>query len=694
MPCGSGAACTDFRLTAERRWIGSLAPMTDYALATNLYSYAQVEQGFLGWPVDSGEAQVIRQLRRGDVIVPKFAAQAAWEERPGELDWQRGYCAAIGVDYDTVRSRYNADIAGGNSGVPFILHVGGPLPDDDKPKGPPWACVAVEVQRLEHPLSTKELLLLRALPISIAAQFKGIVSPGRHLQELPPGTAEAVLRVAQSTDRGSELRRYSVVEASDVADALKVLEAAGRTPLLGDRVFIVSRELMLGVYEAVDDFITLHPLGAPIRLTPSVLLDLFAEAITKARPSDQFNPSRAIVAATQLHNLLDSADRVLSIDDFARFHDRYNLLASKVTLALEIARRPSPSHPASIETTLEQDEEAAAEADELDRLHGLTIEAVRQELPPGFVLSDSVLAEAVTALRAGKHLLLGGPPGTGKSTLAEALCRAVVGTQYDVVTATADWTTFDTIGGYMPADGGALEFEPGVILRSLQQGHWLTIDELNRADIDKAFGPLFTLLAGAGAEHPNRRTLLPFRIDKRNVEVRWGEQRSGVVGEYVLTPGWRLIGTLNLSDKATLFKLSFAFLRRFAVIDVPLPSPDPYRAFVAELCAPLPDAGRDAIVDAAVALARGPRELGPAILYDIATFMIKALAQTSTGAPTYDDAVTAFVTAVRLFAVPQYEGATPTEAEDAVAALTRAWPARSADTWASLRDALAAVALA
>ena len=92
---------------------------------------------------------------------------------------------------------------------------------------------------------------------------------------------------------------------------------------------------------------------------------------------------------------------------------------------------------------------------------------MRQELPDHMVLPDSVLEEAVTALRAGKHLA-SGPPGTGKSTVAEALCRAVVGNQYEVATGTADWTTFDTIGGYMPS-GDGLEFEPGIVLRCLQR---------------------------------------------------------------------------------------------------------------------------------------------------------------------------------------------------------------------------------
>ena len=52
------------------------------------------------------------------------------------------------------------------------------------------------------------------------------------------------------------------------------------------------------------------------------------------------------------------------------------------------------------------------------------------------------------------------------------------------------------------------------------------IDELNRADIDKAFGPLFTLLAGTGDDQPNRRAVLPYQRDGKNIEIRWAQKRA------------------------------------------------------------------------------------------------------------------------------------------------------------------------
>jgi len=670
--------------------------MTEYALSTNLYTYAQVHApggGFFGWPAGSGEGESIRQLSAGDLIVPKFAAMAAWSETDNNLEWQRSYCAAIGVDYNKVRQEYEAEIDGGNSGVPFLLRVAGDLPDDERQGGEPWARVRVEKVPLDHSLSSKEFLLLRAVPTTIAAQFKGTVAPGRHLQELPDGTAVAIQTAARAPNRAGLLRQYTLVRANSAVAAAEAMNSAGRALLPGDRVFIASPGGLLGVHD-VTGAKALQPVAKPIQKSPDELLELFEEAKQKARKEDQFTPARAIAAASELKELLASPAPVVPIDDFGRFHDRYLLLASKVTQAMEIANRPSPPVGSDPGEVPDGPEPQDSEVDELAALQGLTIDAVRRHLPPNMVLPDSVLAEAVTALRAGKHLLLGGPPGTGKSTLAEALCRAVLGSQYDVVTATADWTTFDTIGGYMPVPGGGLRFEPGIVLRCLQKGRWLTIDELNRADIDKAFGPLFTMLAGAGGDQPNRRTVLPFQsMAGKNVEIRWAEKRTGTPGDFVITPGWRLIGTLNLSDKATLFQLSFAFLRRFAVLDVPLPPRDEYAAFFRDLCTELSDTSRENVVAAAMSLAYGPRQIGPAILKDVAAFLTKGLAPTASGHANYDDDVQAFVTAVRLFAVPQYEGATSTEVAGVLKIFKEVWPGRSVAEWDTLAEALNSVAL-
>ncbi len=133
--------------------------------------------------------------------------------------------------------------------------------------------------------------------------------------------------------------------------------------------------------------------------------------------------------------------------------------------------------------------------------------------------------------------------------------------------ATADWTTYETIGGLKP-DSNGLSFQEGHFLDAIRKNEWLVIDELNRSNFDRAFGQLFTVLSGQAVELPYERHAGQGRL----ALVPAGAQHGFVGADVLEIPrGWRIIATMNVFDKSLLFEMSFALMRRFAFVEVPSP---------------------------------------------------------------------------------------------------------------------------
>lgn len=130
-----------------------------------------------------------------------------------------------------------------------------------------------------------------------------------------------------------------------------------------------------------------------------------------------------------------------------------------------------------------------------------------------------------------------------------------------------------------------------------------------------------------------------------------------------------------------------------AVIDVPLPDEPAYRTLFRSKLGAMDDALATQITDAAMGIAFGPVPLGPEIMIDIAAFVEGGLIEASSGAAPYDDAVAAFLVATRLYAVPQYEGASGAEIDGFKAKLQAVWEQPPADPWSALGAALDTVAL-
>jgi MoxR-like ATPase len=142
-----------------------------------------------------------------------------------------------------------------------------------------------------------------------------------------------------------------------------------------------------------------------------------------------------------------------------------------------------------------------------------------------------VYANAAAGLATGKHLILTGPPGSGKTTLAMAIARAAAQTGHahgaTVVTAEHRWEPKE------------------LLLAAAAQGRWVIADELHRARPDRALGALSTFLMG-----------IPVATDQ--------------AAEAEAADGWRIVATWGGGRPHA----SPPLLRRFAFVEVLTPATD------------------------------------------------------------------------------------------------------------------------